>query len=81
MEERHQEIAEAAAEQKAGGRKRGRGGAAGAAKKAKVDMEALTQVRYTSRQYISGAGAMPHGGGWGGCPEGKCGSCRCVVVL
>lgn len=42
VEELHQEAAEAAAEQKAVGKKRGRG-AAGAAKKAKVDMEALTQ--------------------------------------
>lgn len=44
VEERHQEQAEAAAEQKAGGKKRGRGAGAGGSKKAKIDMEALTQV-------------------------------------
>ena len=44
VEEKHQEAAEAAAEQKAG-RKRGRGaGGAGPAKKAKPDLAALTQV-------------------------------------
>ncbi|PRW20842.1 ATP-dependent DNA helicase DDM1 isoform X1 [Chlorella sorokiniana] len=44
VEEKHQEAAEAAAEQKAGGRKRGRGAAgAGPSKKGKPDLEALTQ--------------------------------------
>lgn len=59
VEEKHQEAAEAAAEQKAGGRKRGRGaaGAAAASKKAKPDLEALTQVGGV--RGCQGCGAAP----------------------